>query len=168
MIRIVEASGCQCRTLVNRLVARCGADTLRARLFLNPGRALPADLVDLLAGPPGGHAYLALDDHRPVGLANLAPDRHGALELALLVADRWRRRGIGTALLRHAMAGPGNAGLPVRAAVQTHNTAVLGLLHSLPMPLRRTESVPGEYYFELRPATAVETAAPIEPVSAAG
>ncbi|HEY4003907.1 MAG TPA: GNAT family N-acetyltransferase [Pseudonocardia sp.] len=168
MTRIVAMHGCQRRALVARLVARCGADALRARLFLSPGRALPANLVDLLAGPADGHAYLALEDHRPVGLANLAPDQHGALELALLVADRWRRRGIGTALLHHAMAEPGTAGLPVRAAVQTHNNPVLGLLHSLPVPPRLTDSVPGEYYFELRPAIPVETAAPIGPVSAAG
>jgi GNAT superfamily N-acetyltransferase len=155
-IEIWSMDGCAARWLIAALVAQCSPQSLRARLFLAEGRVLPENLVQLLAGPPGGRVYLAMDNravHRPVGLANLARDAGEVeVEAGLLVADRWRRRGIGRALLLHALADPRWAGVPVRASVQADNVPILRMLRSLDAPPRLVDTAPGEYYFELQPA----------------
>jgi GNAT superfamily N-acetyltransferase len=122
------------------------------------------DLVTLLVGPADGWTYLAMDavageaaekEGRPVGLLNLAR-ACGVLEAGVLVADRWQRRGVGRALLRHALAHgpwPGTApDIAVRVAVQADNAAALGMLRGLGLPRRLVATAPGEYHFELRPA----------------
>lgn len=161
MIRIVAVTGCEERALVARLVARCGPAALRARLFVPEGRRLGAEVVDLLAGPAYGVGYLALDEHRPIGLANMVPDPDGGpVELALLVADRWRRHGIGRALVTRAVADRRWAGREIRATVQPENRAVLGLLRSCGLRPRLVDTAPGELYLQLRPAGVVELARP--------
>lgn len=152
MIRFIRAEGREARALITRLVFRCGPAALRARLFLPGQRALPTNLVDLLAGPENGGVYLAMDENRPVGLVNVAPGPGAEeIEVGLLVADRWQRRGIGRDLTRFAAQDPRWAGLPLLAVVQTDNTRVIRLLRSLRWPMRLADTVPGEYYFELHP-----------------
>lgn len=152
MITVVEPRRRDERALVARLVPRCRSTTVRARLFFPEGRALGPDVPGLLAGPPEGVAYLAMDEHRPVGLANMVPLADGTVETALLVADRWQRRGIGRLLLDHALADPRWRDHAVVATVQPSNRAVMRLLRSTGLPLRLTDTAPGECYFELRPA----------------
>jgi GNAT superfamily N-acetyltransferase len=169
MIRVVATTGCAERALVARLVARCAPAALRARLFVPEGRRLGPQVVDLLAGPAHGVGYLAMDEHRPVGLANMVPDPHGGpVELALLVADRWRRQGVGRELVGHALADPRWAGRAVQATVQPENLAVLGLLRSCGLRLRLVDTAPGELYFQLRPADAPGRASGPAPLVATG
>ncbi|WP_051341973.1 GNAT family N-acetyltransferase [Pseudonocardia spinosispora] len=152
MIRLIRAEGCEARALITRLVFRTGPGALRARLFVPEQRALPANLVDLLAGPENGGVYLAMDENRPVGLVNIAPGPGAEqIEVGLLVADRWQRRGIGRDLMRFAAQDPRWAGMPLVAAVQTDNRRVIRLLRSLHWPMRLADTAPGEYYFELHP-----------------
>lgn len=166
-VTIVPAGGAEGRRLITRLVARCSAASLGARLFLPEARVAGRDLVTLLVGPADGWTYLAMDavagevaekEGRPVGLLNMARagGEAGVLEAGVLVADRWQRRGVGRALLRHALArgqwhgtGPDTV---VRVAVRTDNAAALGLLRGLGLPRRLVATAPGEYHFELRPA----------------
>jgi GNAT superfamily N-acetyltransferase len=151
---IVPVTGVEARRLVTRLVARCSAASLGARLFLPEARVAGRDLVTLLVGPADGWTYLAVDDGRPVGLLNLARAGAGVVEAGVLVADRWQRRGLGRALLRHALVhGPG-PGTVVRVAVQADNAAALGMLRSLGLPRRLVATAPGEYHFELLSASA--------------
>lgn len=170
MITVERLTGCSERALVARLVPRCTPATLRARLFYPDGHALGREVVDLLAGPATGVGYLALDEHRPIGLANMVPDEAaGTVEVALLVADRWQRAGIGRRLVKTALADPRWAGHAVRATVSPDNRPILRLLRSLGLSMRLLDTAPGEYYFELRPAsTPVEDRAAIEVIGAAG
>ncbi|HEY2205235.1 MAG TPA: GNAT family N-acetyltransferase [Pseudonocardia sp.] len=149
---MVVAPGCTGHALVARLVFRCTPAALRSRLFLAQGRRLPADLVTLLTGPPDGVAYLAVDGHRPVALVNVAPDPDGGVEVGLLVADGWRRRGLGRWLMLRALADPRWAGLPVHATVDPDNIPVRRLLHTLPAGARLVDFGPGEYHYRLDPA----------------
>jgi GNAT superfamily N-acetyltransferase len=137
--------------LVERLVRGCSPASLRRRFFLP--RDLDTDLLlgtylpYLLAGPPAGVALAAVVDGEPAGLLNLAAagDRH--LELGILVADRWQRRGIATALLGHATTPGRHPGRTVRAGVQPDNAAALALLRTQPgAHLIATHR--GEYHFE--------------------
>src|SRR5882757_11269083 len=146
---IVEAVGCAGRRLVARLAARCSQESLAARFFLPASRRVSRPLLELLPGPAEGRAYLAMDDGRPVGLVNVVPDGPHEVEIAVLVADRWQHRGIGRALLEHALADPRWAGQTVHAAVRPDNIAVLTLLRSLHRPMRLVDRLPGEYHFEL-------------------
>lgn len=174
-VTIVPVRGVERRRLITRLVARCSAASLGARLFLPEARVAGRDLVTLLAGPADGWTYLAMTAvaekavagevaekavAEEVGLLNLARagvdgDGCGVLEAGVLVADRWQRRGVGRALLRHALAhGPWPGAAPdiaVRVAVQADNAAALGMLRGLGLPRRLVATAPGEYHFELRP-----------------
>ncbi|HZZ52081.1 MAG TPA: GNAT family N-acetyltransferase [Pseudonocardia sp.] len=151
MITIERLSGCAERVLIARLVPRCTPATLRARLFYPDGHALGHEVVDLLTGPTTGVGYLALDEHRPIGLANMVPDETaGTVEVALLVADRWQRKGVGRRLINEALADPRWAGYSVRATVAPGNRRILRLLRSLDLPMRMLDMAPGEYYYELR------------------
>jgi GNAT superfamily N-acetyltransferase len=161
---IVEAVGCAGRRLVARLAARCSQESLSARFFLPASRRVGRPLLELLPGPAEGRAYLAMDDGRPTGLVNVAPSGPHEVEIAVLVADRWQHRGIGRALLEHALADPKWAGQTVHAAVRPDNIAVLTLLRSLHRPMRLVDRLPGEYHFELR--TQADTQA--EPTRLAG
>jgi len=157
MITVVAVRGCAERALVARLLGRCSPGSVRARLFFPEGRALGPDVLDLLSGPADGVGYVALDDDRPIGLANMVPacaahPGEGPVEFALLVADRWRRRGIGRLLLRHAMTDPHWRGRAVTATVQPDNRAVLRLLRAEGLAPHLVDTAPGELYFELRPA----------------
>jgi GNAT superfamily N-acetyltransferase len=155
-VTIAAVGGAEGRRLITRLVARCSAASLGARLFLPEARVAGRDLVTMLVGPADGWAYLAMDDGRPVGLLNLARAGAGVVEAGVLVADRWQRRGVARALLRHALAhGPGSTtrpGTAVRVVVQADNAAALGMLRGLGLPRRLVAMAPGEYHFELRPA----------------
>jgi GNAT superfamily N-acetyltransferase len=153
-LTIVEVSGCAERGLVARLAARCSPASLAARFFRPVSGAADRNLLTLLLGPANGRAFLALDAGRPVGLVNLAPSDAGEVEVALLVADRWQHRGVGRALLEHALADPRWAAETVHVTVRPENTAVLALLHTLPRVIHLVDSAPGELYFELCPSAA--------------
>ncbi len=148
----MPVTGADGRRLIARLVARCSAASLGARFFLPEAQVAGRDLVSLLVGPADGWAYLALDYGRPVGLLNLVRSGSGEVEAGVLVADRWQRRGVGRALVRHAVLHGPWPGAPVRVAVQSDNAAALGMLRSLGLPRRLVAMAPGEYHFELRPA----------------
>jgi GNAT superfamily N-acetyltransferase len=154
-LTMVEVSGCAERGLVARLAARCSPASLAARFFRPVSGAADRNLLTLLLGPATGRAFLALDAGRPVGLVNLAPGDAGEVEVALLVADRWQHRGVGRALLEHALADPRWAAETVHVTVRPENTAVLALLHTLPRALRLVDSAPGELYFALCPSAGV-------------
>lgn len=151
-VTIAAVGGAEGRRLITRLVARCGAASLGARLFLPEARVARRDLVTMLLGPSDGWAYLAMDDGRPVGLLNLARAGAGVVEAGVLVADRWQRRGVARALLRHALEHGPRPGMTVRVVVQADNAAALGMLRGLGLPRRLVAVAPGEYHFELRPA----------------
>jgi GNAT superfamily N-acetyltransferase len=155
IVRTLRARGCAERALVARLVPRCSPEALRARLFVPSGRRLGPWVVDLLTGGEDSVGYLAMDGHRPVGLANVAPGRDGSVEVALLVADRWRRRGIGRRLVVEALADPRWAGREVRATVAPENRAILLLLRSAGLSTRLVGSGPGELELQLRPPAPV-------------
>lgn len=163
-VTIAPVGGAEGRRLITRLVARCSAASLGARLFLPEARVAGRDLVTMLVGPADGWAYLAVDavagevaekEGRPIGLLNLARAGAGVVEAGVLVADRWQRRGVARALLRHALAHgpwPGTGpGTTVRVVVQADNAAALGMLRGLGLPRRLVAMAPGEYHFELRP-----------------
>jgi GNAT superfamily N-acetyltransferase len=153
MITIQRLTGCAERALVARLVPRCTPATLRARLFYPEGHALGREVVDLLAGPPTGVGYLAMDEHRSVALANMVPDEGArTVEVALVVADRWQRKGVGRRLINEALADPRWAGYAVLATVSPENRPILRLLRSLGLPMRLLDTAPGEYYYQLRAA----------------
>ncbi|HEV7788511.1 MAG TPA: GNAT family N-acetyltransferase [Pseudonocardia sp.] len=160
-LTIIEVSGCAERGLVARLAARCSPASLAARFFRPVSGAADRNLLTLLLGPATGRAFLALDAGRPVGLVNLAPGDAGEVEVALLVADRWQHRGVGRALLEHALADPRWAAETVHVTVRPENTAVLALLHTLPRALRLVDTAPGELYFDLCPSV-------VEPRPSAG
>jgi GNAT superfamily N-acetyltransferase len=152
--------GSQDQVLVARLVRACSAETLRRRFFLPREPTVEAVLATyrpyLLAGPPDGLALAAVLAGQPIGLLNLAPagPAPGAgrqLELGVLVADAWQRRGIGTALLDHALDRHAWPGWTIRATVQPDNLAVLALLRGR-RQVRLVSSAPGEYYYELAKA----------------
>jgi GNAT superfamily N-acetyltransferase len=157
---IVEAVGCAGRRLVARLAARSSQESLAARVFLPASRPVGRPLLELLPGPAEGRAYLALDDGRPVGLVNVIPSGPHEVEIAVLVADRWQHRGIGRALIEHALGDPRWAGQTVHAAVRPDNIAVLTLLRSLHRPMRLVDHLPGEYHFELGTRADAEAEAP--------
>jgi ribosomal protein S18 acetylase RimI-like enzyme len=157
---IIEAVGCAGRRLVARLAARSSQESLAARFFLPASRRVGRPLLELLPGPAEGRAYLAMDDGRPVGLVNVVPDGRREVEIAVLVADRWQHRGIGRALLEHALADPRWAGQTVHAAVRPDNIAVLTLLRSLGRPMRLVDHAPGEYHFELGTQADTQAEAP--------
>jgi GNAT superfamily N-acetyltransferase len=157
---IIEAVGCAGRRLVARLAARSSQESLAARFFLPASRRVGRSLLELLPGPAEGRAYLAMDDGRPVGLVNVVPSGPHEVEIAVLVADRWQHRGIGRALLEHALADPRWAGQTVHAAVRPDNIAALTLLRSLHRPMRLVDHVPGEYHFELGTRADTEAEAP--------
>ena len=151
----------QDRVLVARLVGACSAETLRRRFFL-PGEPFAGAVLArygryLLAGPPDGLALVAMLAGQPVGLLNLVPAEAtpGAachFELGILVADPWQRRGIGTALLGHALDRHAWPGWTVRATVQPDNLAVLALLR-VRRRVRLVSRTPGEYSYELTKAS---------------
>jgi GNAT superfamily N-acetyltransferase len=151
--------------LVARLVRACSAQTLRRRFFLPRDPAVEAVLARygryLLAGPPHGLALAAMLAGQPVGLLNLAPAESPSagrqLELGILVADPWQRRGIGTALLDHALDQLPRSGWTVRATVQPDNLAVLALLRGR-CRIRLVSSAPGEYSYELAKASRLAVA----------
>src|SRR5882757_9646486 len=149
---ILEITGCAGRRLVARLAARCGSAALAARFFRPVRPAGNLDVIGLLLGPADGTAFLAMDGGRPVGLLNLAPNEAGEVDLALLVADAWRRRGIAIGLLVHALADPRWTDRDLYATVRPDNTAVRGLLRSLPRVVRVVDISPGELYLKLSPA----------------
>src|SRR5690606_13956204 len=60
--------------------------------------------LEALVTPPGGFTYLAYAGKTAVGMAQCLPDDEpGRSEVAVLVAEAWRRRGIGTLLLRQVI-----------------------------------------------------------------
>ena len=79
---------------------------------LHPGEAPPMELL-LLADPSRklveeylhrGETYVAVEDHRTVGVYVLLPTRPDTVELAnVAVAEELHGRGIGKSLVRHAV-----------------------------------------------------------------
>ncbi len=63
--------------------------------------------------------FLAEDtDGHPIGTARLLPDGHIG---RMAVLPFWRRRGVGTALLRHVLVAAHDAGFPaIELSAQTH------------------------------------------------
>jgi GNAT superfamily N-acetyltransferase len=71
-----------------------------------------------------------------VGHLCLEPSAPGEVEMAIAIADAWQRRGIGRALLVTGIAWARGHGLTrMRASMRFSNSAVIGLVRSLGMPL---------------------------------
>ncbi len=106
--------------LIAALHARCTPATRRAR-FLNPGPVLaPDELAEMLTGRSGkGECLVALtlDGGHAVGLATLDPDGRASALLSILVEDSWQARGVGTALIRRAVAAATDVGWQELTAV---------------------------------------------------
>lgn len=83
-------------------------ESLRLRFFAPPGAGALAAEVDRLVRPfdAGHQAVLALEGHRPVGVASYESTGEPGerAEFSVFVADAHRGRGIGTLLLEHLAA----------------------------------------------------------------
>jgi GNAT superfamily N-acetyltransferase len=143
------AAGAADRAAVDALVRSCFPSTLARRFFLrsaaDPGLVLGRYGQYLMPQPPISAALLAEVDGLPAGLLNLVAGPDQALELGVLVADPWRRRGIGTALAR-AAGDPTRwwAGRPMRATLEGDNGAARALLRRVAPERRLLDAACGE------------------------
>lgn len=101
------------------------------------GRELPVDrdesrgyLTERLADPAAA-TFVALDPPTgsQVGQIGLTLAPHGVVDLGMLVAQGWRSRGVGSALLEHGLdwAGQQPAAHKVSLYVWPHNERAIGL-----------------------------------------
>jgi GNAT superfamily N-acetyltransferase len=94
--------------VVSRVVRSCSAAALGERFFLpgpiDPEEVLARYLRYLLVEPPAGSTVAGFVDGRPVGLATAVVMDETSADVAVLVADGWRRHGVGAALLGAALA----------------------------------------------------------------
>jgi acetyltransferase len=89
---------------------------------------LVAEVVEV-RGPGGSGAI--------IGHVCLEPIGPGVAEMAIVVADAWRRQGVGRALLTEAIAWARRNGLErLEASMRGSNGAVLGLVRSMGEPVR--------------------------------
>jgi GNAT superfamily N-acetyltransferase len=113
---------------------RCSPAT-RYRRYLSA--CTPARLARLLE-PAGGFALVVEDraSGAVVALANLVADGAEA-EIGLLVQDDWQRQGLGTALLRRAVALATETGIEVvHAHTHADNAPMIRTMRRLALPLR--------------------------------
>ncbi|MDG4766958.1 GNAT family N-acetyltransferase [Solwaraspora sp. WMMD406] len=139
---VLRPAGADDLGALRAMLDRCSAPEGTVGAF---GRSVPATMVRLrrLVHQPRGLLLVAVesggtgDGDRIVGVGQLVVE--GAVgEVALLVEDVWRRRGVGTALLRRLAAHAGRSG---QVALVAHVAADdLGILRTLAR-LRRPGSV---------------------------
>ncbi len=134
------------------MVGRCSPGALYHRFHGAVGS--PERAATLLTGH-GQEVYLAWWRGRCVGVASLAEGPDGSPHLGVLVEDGWQRRGVGSALIRAAVARARERGaLAVAADVMFEDRFILGLLARMG-PVRTAASNPGySATVDLRPEAA--------------
>ncbi|MGQ0846488.1 MAG: GNAT family N-acetyltransferase [Sporichthyaceae bacterium] len=140
---------------VELFVSRCDPGALRTRFFVT-GEMDPDDMLRmfsryLLTGPPEGVALLASVGEEPAGLLNFIPTGPRIAEAGVLVAPRFQRRGVGRALVAELGRDPRWSGWTMRAVMQWDNTAVRGLVRSLPGSRRTASFASGCVEVDLQP-----------------
>jgi acetyltransferase len=131
------------RDVVRRFYGDLSADSLEAR-FLGATPGIAEATARFFCGPDHEHreglVAEALDDSRTstiVGHLCLEPSPDGRVEMAIAVADAWQRRGIGRELLLTAIDWAGAHGIcALDASTRWSNTAILGLVRSIGLPVR--------------------------------
>jgi GNAT superfamily N-acetyltransferase len=117
-----------------RMHADCSTTTIERR-YLSALPVLSARFAARLLCPVGGFSLVTERDHRLVAIATVAPDVHdgdqGIAEVGQLVADRYQRQGIGTAMLAAASREASRRGFAALVlAVHPDNRAVLPMVNA--------------------------------------
>jgi GNAT superfamily N-acetyltransferase len=131
------------RAELTRFYAALSADSRYAR-FLRASAGISDGVAASFCGPDHEHreglvaiARVAGAEERIVGHLCLDPTDDGAFEMAVAVADGWRHRGIGRALLRAAIDWAHRHGIRrLRATMLATNTPVLALIRSVSRDVR--------------------------------
>jgi GNAT superfamily N-acetyltransferase len=128
MTAVITVAGPATEDEVTSLVRACSPESLRLRFML--GGPPDAERILLLYRSYllAGTTLVAKAGDVPIGLLNLVPDDVRRADLGILVADAWHRRGVASALVRHAWREARWLGWTVHATVQEGNTPAEGLL----------------------------------------
>jgi acetyltransferase len=131
------------RDELSRFYAGLSADSRYAR-FHAVSRGIPEGSADVLCGPDHEHreglvAEIIGADADGAGIVgHLCLEPCGAgFEMAIAVADEWQRCGVGRSLLSAALDWAAYHGIThLRASMLSTNSAILGLISSLELPIR--------------------------------
>ena len=125
-------SGLSADSLEARFHGACrGIGDATAQAFCGPDHAHEEGLVAEAAGGKGRRWI--------VGHLCLEPTAPGEVEMAIAVADAWQRRGIGRSLLTAGIDWARRHDVTrMRASMRSSNTAIIGLVRSLALPVTFT------------------------------
>ena len=112
---------------------RAGVIALWERVFPDdPPHNAPPRMLDAKLAANDGLLFVAVDADTVFGTAMAGYDGHRGWLYAVAVSPGHRRRGIGTALVRHVVATLRSMGcIKVNLQVRATNTAVVGFYESL-------------------------------------
>ena len=112
---------------------RSGVIALWERVFPDdPPHNAPAKVFDTKLAAHDDMLFVATDGNSVIGTAMAGYDGHRGWLYTVAVSPQHRRRGIGTALVRHAVAALRTAGcIKVNLQIRATNSAVRGFYESL-------------------------------------
>ena len=112
---------------------RSGVVALWTEVFADdPPHNAPAKVFDTKLAMRDDMLFVAMDADTVIGTAMTGYDGHRGWLYAVAVSPRHRRRGVGTALVRHAVGALRSAGcVKVNLQIRATNTAVRGFYESL-------------------------------------
>jgi GNAT superfamily N-acetyltransferase len=159
------------RPAIDACFERCSRESRYGRFLAIEPRFPSRYLGQILAPAAGSHSLVAVVHEQIVGMVNVYDMGEGACEIGVLVEDAWQHCGVGSHLVRSALALATARGVhTVIALVSATNGAALAAMGQIPGEMRTVhEGSTVEVRIELRRnrSSGVDQPARVRPPGAA-